>query len=108
MNEYNYTEHCREISGFGVSYEAACRGMVVAGMHWFDQYPQADPKFHEYESITGIIVEDNPEAKSLTDVMSDAVGGNATGAMMQASVNHCIHARKVGWLPYIKEMEDHP
>ena len=105
MGKYEYTPKCREISGFGGSYEAACRQMVIAGMEWFDKYPQASPKFHQYSNITGIVVADDPDAKSLETALMEAVG-DCSGAMMQAAVNHCLFAAKNGWEVYIAKMEE--
>ena len=102
---YSYPKGCREISGFGGGYEKTCRKMVVAGMEWFDENPKANPKFHSYKNVYGIISEDNSEAKSLTDTMLEASGNDCTGAMMQASVNHCLSAAKSGWAKYIQKMK---
>lgn len=103
--KYTYTEQCKEISGFGGKYEKACRKMVISGMLWFDENPSANPKFHSYKNVYSIICEDNPEAKSLTDTMAEAIENDCTGAMMQAAVSHVLYALKHGWDEYIKMME---
>lgn len=105
MENYTYTPECREISGFGGGYELACRNMVIREMQWFDENPKANPEFHTYKNVYGIISEDNPEAKNLTDSMLEAAGGDCSGAMMQASVGHVMFAVKNGWTEYIKKME---
>jgi len=92
------------ISGFGGSYEDACQKMVLAGCDWFDSHPLAKPKFHGFEHVFGIIVEDNPIAKELTDVMVKACGGDATGAMVQACVGHVLWIRSHSWDEYIAEI----
>ena len=102
--KYVFTEKMQEISGFGGSYEDACRKMVVAGLEWFDKHPKADPKFSGYKGVYGIINEDNQDAKDLTKTMLDASGGDCTGAMMQATVTHVMHIHKKGWDWYVKEM----
>ena len=107
MNNYTYPEG-DFISGFGGGYEATCQKMVIAGMEWIDQNPTANPKFKEYKNIYGIINEENPEAKSLTDHMLSVTGGNCTGAMMQATVNHVLYAAKNGWEKYIQEITREP
>jgi hypothetical protein len=104
MPKYKYAEGAREISGFGGGYEEACRNMVIRGMEWFDENPSASPKFKQYQNVFGIINEENPEAKSLTDTMLEVVGCDCTGAMMQASVNHVMYAAKNGWEKYMEEM----
>lgn len=102
--KYEYTPKCREISGFGGDYEQACRNMVIRGMEWFDENPKSKPEFKQYNNVYGIISEENSEAESLTNSMDKVVDG-ASGAMMQASINHVMFAIKNGWLIYIKEME---
>jgi hypothetical protein len=101
-----YTDDMREISGFGGGYEATCRAMVLAGLAWFDAHPTADPKFHGFTGIFGIIQEDNEDAKALTQVVIDAAGGGggATGAMHQATIGHILAARRLGWDAYCAEM----
>lgn len=105
--EYQYTDDMAEISGFGGGYEEGCRKMVVAGLKWFDEHPDADPKFHGYEGIYGVISEDNEDAKQLTEVMVAAPGEHGcTGAMHQATVGHVLHIRAVGWDKYVEEMRE--
>lgn len=106
MSEYKYTDKCDEISGFGGSYEDGCRKMVIAGMEWFDKHPQSDPKFTEYKNIYGFINDENEDATQLTDHMNKSIDNEATGAMMQACVNHVKYAYKHGWDNYIKKMEE--
>jgi hypothetical protein len=104
MSKYKFVEGCREISGFGGGYEDMCRKMVIRGMEWFDENPSANPKFKQYENVFGIINEENPAAKSLTDAMLEASANDCTAGMMQASVNHTLFAAKNGWEKYIEEM----
>lgn len=121
-----WTEEMGEISGFGGSYEAGCRAMVLAGLAWWDEHPDADPHFHGYEGIAGMIVEDDEDAKALTRAMLDAevtIGDEvdadgidvdphtttvgeygATGAMVQWSVNHVLAARRLGWEEYARQL----
>ena len=88
MNKYIFTDDMSEISGFHGGYEEACRKMVVAGIEWFDEHPKADPQFHGFEGIYGIIQEDNDDARALSKTVVDASGGDCTGAMHQASIGH--------------------
>ena len=103
--KYKYEDEMREISGFGGSYEDACRKMVVAGLEWFDNHPLAEPKFHGYKGIYGIISEDNDIAKELSKVMVDASGGDCTGAMHQATVSHVLWIKEHSWEEYVKKMK---
>ncbi len=105
MSKYSYTDKCDEISGFGGTYEQGCRQMVIAGLEWFDKHENADPKFHTFKNVFGLIMEDNEDAKKLTDHMSESVNGEATGAMMQACLDHVKYAKQNGWDKYIEEME---
>jgi hypothetical protein len=111
-----YTSDMGEISGFGGSYEQGCRCMVLAGLAWWDAHPDADPKFKGFKEVFGLIVEDNDDAKALTQAMMDApisINGEmttvgkygATGAMHQACINHIFAARKLGWDGYRQEMQ---
>lgn len=49
MAKYEYTEGMGEISGFGGDYEQQCRAMVIAGVEWFDEHPDANPRFRGWE-----------------------------------------------------------
>lgn len=106
MGKYEYRDSDPEISGFGGGYEACCRAMVSAGMEWLEANPSADPQFHGYRGVYGIVSEDNADAEALSKAMvaaSESRGG-CTGAMHQATVGHVLHARKVGWDAYLKEL----
>jgi len=104
MKNYEYTEKCREISGFGGEYEKACRDMVKAGMEWLDQNPEAEPTFAQSKKVIGLTIDENEDMQKMQSVMVAAVGG-CSGAMMQAATNHVLYARKNGWEKYIQEME---
>ena len=101
--KYQYTEDMREISGFGGSYEAACRAMVVAGLEWLDKKAEAVPEFSTYENIYGVINAENEDAKELRRVMAEAAGDDPTGAMMQATIGHVLWIKKNGWDKYCEE-----
>lgn len=105
MIKYEYTDKCDEISGFGGGYEEACRKMVIAGVEWFDINKEANPKFHGFKNIYGLIIEDNEEAEKLTKHMNESINGEATGAMMQSCLNHVKYVKHHGWEKYIQEME---
>lgn len=102
---FEWTEDMHEISGFGGGYERACRAMVSAGCKWLTDNPTADPNFHGYKGIYGVISEDNDDAKALTKVVIDAAGGDASGAMHQASIGHIMFwKRERSWPVYQAEM----
>lgn len=104
MSKYQYTEDMREISGFGGGYEEACRRMVIAGMEWFDANPNANPLFQGFKNVTGLVMDDNEDAEALSRVVAGAAGGDCTGAMHHAAINHILYARKHGWEAYQLEM----
>jgi hypothetical protein len=136
MSEYAWTDDMREISGFakggdpiGNGYEEGCRRMVSAGAKFWamrdaegatdsDGAPvKFDPHFHDYQGVTGIIVEDDDDARALVRAMLDApftdrrdatittVGQyGATGAMVQFCVSHVQEAHRLGWAGYQAEM----
>lgn len=103
-NKREYTPTMGEISGFGGDYEDACRKMVLAGLDWLDANPTADPQFHGYKGIYGVISEDNEDAKALTKAVVDVTGGDCTGAMHQATICHILFIRRNGWDKYVTEM----
>ena len=106
---YKFTDAMQEISGFGGSYELGRREMVTAGAEWLDDHPNADPKFHGYKGIYGLIDEDNQDAKDLVTFMVSAAdkkfpNGGVTGAMLQATVSHVMFIKKNGWQQYVFQM----
>lgn len=104
---FEWTEDMREISGFGGGYERACRAMVSAGCKWWSERPDADPQFHGFRGIYGVIAEDNDDAKALSKAVTDAAGGDCTGAMHQAAISHVFGWRKLGsWLAYQQKMRE--
>ena len=105
---FEWTEDMREISGFGGGYERTCRAMVSAGCNWLSEHAEADPQFHGFKGVFGIIAEDNEDAKTLSKVVLDASGGNCTGAMHQVAIGHIFAWRRFGsWLAYQREMRKH-
>lgn len=111
MTDYGFTDGMREISGFGGSYEEACRAMVVAGVEWLDAHPAASPKIGEFEGVLGLTTAENEDADAFREAMADAareVGdddGGPTGAMMQFASRHAMSAHEMGWAAYVEEME---
>jgi len=106
MSKYQYTENSGEISGMGGGYESACKEMVITGMDWLDNHEGANPTFDEFENMYGVTTNENDDMKAMQKVMNEAIGNEATGAMMQACTNHILHAKEVGWETYITEMEE--
>lgn len=114
--KYDWRESMSEISGFGGPYEASCRSMLIATLdHWDNQPESFEPKYHGYENIYGVMLDDNEDAKKLDKAMMDAeilygngererVGDEASGAMHQAVVSHAFFVRGNGWEAYVKEM----
>lgn len=103
---YLWYNGMREISGFGGSYELACRVMITAGLYWFDEHPDAEPVHKRLVGVTGITIPDNDPAKALEEAMVLPVKGmGVTGAMVDHCLSHCNYAHKIGWDKYKTEME---
>lgn len=103
MSKYEYSDDMAELSGFGGAYEAACRAMVVAGLEWLDANRTADPQFHGWEGVTGIIAEDNDDAKALTAAVIAPTKGDCTGAMHQAAISHILWIKAHSWDEYVAD-----
>lgn len=102
--KYQYTDKCREISGFGGEYEETCRKLVVQGLEWLDKNDGADPQFLTLRNVTGLIMPEGEQAEQLHQAMGVGFEG-LTGAMVHYSTLHVLRAKKVGWEKYIEEME---
>lgn len=101
---YQYTPEINEISGFGGVYKDMCRKMVIAGLEWFDQHPDSNPKFHGFKDVYGICMEDNDDAKALSDAIVSPSNNGCTGAMHQAAVSHVMWIHAHSWNEYVVEM----
>ncbi len=105
-SKYQFTPDMGEISGFGGGYEQTCRNMLAAGLEWLDAHPTADPRYQGFKGIYGIIMENNADAKVLSQTVVDAADGDCTGAMHQAVISHCLAIRKIGWDAYCAKMRE--
>ncbi len=103
---FEWTEDMAEVSGFGGGYERACRQMISQGCAWWSAHPDADPKFHGYKEVYGLCVEDNEDARTLSEaICAGDIGPSA--AMHQAAVTHVFQWRRLGsWIAYQKFMRD--
>ena len=109
-----------EVSGFGpdTSYEQGCRAMVLAGMQWWEDHPNADPKFKGMKDVFGLVLEENDDAKDLTETIMNAecvhpeindgnvfkVRTEATGAMHHAAIGHVLAYKRLGEDEYWKQL----
>ncbi len=105
---YEFTPEMGEISGFGGGYEETCRAMLKAGLEWLDANAEADPQFHGYKNVYGIISEDNADAKALSKAVVEAAKDDCTGAMHQAVITSILWIRKNGWEKYVERMSEKP
>ncbi len=96
----------REISGFGGNYEKDCRKMLIAGLKWLEDNPKANPVFHGYKGVYGIISEDNEDGKVLSKAVVDGSDGNCSGAMHQAVIQTIFWIMKKGIDKYLKQMNE--
>jgi hypothetical protein len=102
--KYVFTPEMGEISGFGGGYEEMCRTMLRAGMEWLDAHPEADPHFKGYQNVFGVTLDENADAKALSDAVVAPTNGDCTGAMHQAVITACLFIRKNGWDEYVRQM----
>lgn len=105
-----FSDEMREVSGLGKGggqrgreYEKACRRMILAGVRWLEEYPNANPEFHGFKNVYGVCVEDNDDAKYLSEA-TVATCPDCSGAMHQAAVSHVLLVKKLGWDKYVEEM----
>lgn len=98
MSEFEFTDKCREISGFGGDYEKACRDMVKAGMQWIKDNPGVELVYDGYWA------NHNQPMQELESHVAK-VNYGCTGAMVATTLNHIMFAHKNGWKAYIDQME---
>lgn len=105
--EYRHTDDMGEISGFGGGYEAVCQNMLHAACKWLlEDKPAADPQFHGFKDVYGLVIGDNADAKEFDKVVLDAANGDCTGAMHQAVVSRALWIKKNGWDAYCTELRN--
>lgn len=92
----------REISGFGGGYERTCRDMLIAGLKWCNEHPNASPQFQGYQGVFGLIEETNDDAKQLSKAVTE--GNDCTGAMYHAVIGTIFWIRANGIDAYLEEM----
>ena len=80
--------------------------MLDSALQWFDQNPDAAPKFQGVKDVYGILAEDNDDAKSMSEAALKPALGDATGAMRQAVITKALWIRKNGWDRYIEVMSE--
>jgi hypothetical protein len=102
--EYVYHKDAGEISGFGGGYEEDCRNMVIAGMKWLETHPDAKLSYKEFKNVYGLTTDQSPDLEEMQKVINEAIGNEATGAMMQACTGHIMAAKKMGWGAYMEKM----
>lgn len=85
-----------DVSGFGSGYERACQLMIQAGIKFLK-----DNEFHfdyyTYKGVYGICVSNAPWSKELDKALTEAVGGDCTGAMHQCVIGHLQYIHKHGY-----------
>lgn len=95
-SKYQFTAEMGEISGFGGGYEDACRKMVIAGLEWCDEHPDAELSYTTLEGVYGLTANESDDMKLMQEAMLTAIGHDCTGAMMQATMGHVMFIRKNG------------
>lgn len=112
----NWTDDMGEISGFGGGYEAVCRALVLAGIQWCDEHPDAKPEAKSFKNVFGIVTAENDDAKAMEKAMMEApvyldgkllqakARDDMTGAMHHAAMNHVFAYRRLGWDEYCRQL----
>jgi hypothetical protein len=90
-----------DISGFGGGYEICCQMMLQQGLEYIAAHPELDPKFKGFENIFGLLMDDNADAKALSQAVT--VETDATGAMHQAVIGHLMRIWKYGRAKWMKD-----
>lgn len=103
MTKYEWHSEMGEISGFGGTYEQACRTMLFAGLAWLDAHSDSRPVFFAHNRIFGVVDEGNDDAKALSKVVGEAAPG-CTGAMHHAVISALMFIKKNGWHAYASAM----
>jgi hypothetical protein len=78
--------------------------MVIAGLEWCDEHPNADLNYKQFKNVTGLTFDESDDMKLMQEAMLTVIGHDCTGAMMQAAMNHVMFIRKNGWAKYVEEM----
>ncbi|KKM61294.1 hypothetical protein LCGC14_1533190 [marine sediment metagenome] len=105
--ERAWTDDMGEISGFGGSYEESCRAMVLAGIEWLEEHPDASVRFQEIDVISA----ETDEAKQFLDCLvetAESLGAGPAGAMVNFTTYRAMTAHKFGWEAYQGRMRDRP
>ncbi|HET6717110.1 MAG TPA: hypothetical protein VFG90_08255 [Nitrososphaeraceae archaeon] len=103
-SKYIWTPEMREISGMGGSYEDSCKRMIIAGLEFWDTQTESfNPRYKGFKDVYGICMDDNEDAKKLSDVLITTVSG-CSGAMHQAAISHIFFIKRNGWEKYKQEM----
>jgi len=90
----------REISGFGGSYEHACRAMLRAGGEYADQHPSIC-----YAITTSRRGPGGPPA-AMDKAMCDAADNDVTGAMFSATLSHIVFVLHHSWEEFVERMRE--
>ena len=98
------TNSMGEISGFGGSYELACRAMLKSGLYWLEANPNLEPHYRGFENVYGIMQGDNEDAKAMDDAMMKPVKGHGvSGAMHQAVASRLLWIKVHTWEEYVEK-----
>lgn len=85
---YEWRPDAGEISGFGGSYELACRKMVSQGCKFIAENPDLNAEIHAYERVIGVVIPANADAEKLHKAMERDIPAGITGAMQHYSTMH--------------------
>lgn len=95
-----------DISGMGGGYERCCQLMLRAGREYLKNERNFAWDYKQYENVYGICSSKSEEAKKLDTVLLDAAGGDCSGAMHQAVINHLAFIHKNGYEKWLEKGSD--
>ncbi len=95
-----YTDDMREISGFGGSYESACRRMALAGARHLIEHV-SDETIAAWKGDASGAYKDSPAYLAFERAVETP---DCTGAMHGAACGHAWHIRQMGWAAYKAKM----
>lgn len=64
--------------------------MVAAGLKWLDENKDAKPAFDQFKHTYGATTNENDDMKRMQKAMFDAVDGDCSGGIMQATTNQVL------------------
>ncbi len=94
MSKYIFTPEMDEITGFGGVYEETARAMLMEGLRWMDEHPEAKLTYEK-----GKITNGSTEHAQLVDAVvakGNTIGG-ATSLLLEMVLELLYYIKAEGW-----------